>query len=77
MNPSRQYLRTLKTTGREALARQVKDKSPDVKVTGTHLYLIAVGKRSPSRKLTVILEEVTKGKVASIDFNREMQDEIA
>lgn len=77
LNPSREYLKSLRTTGREVLAKQIKEMSPGIKVTGTHLYLIGVGKRSPSRKLTVLLEEATRGKVASIDFNREMQDEIA
>ena len=75
-NPSRQYLATLHTTGREELVKQLKAIAPGVRVTGTYLYLIGVGKRNPSRRLSVLLEEVTRGKVASIDFNREMQIEL-
>lgn len=75
-NQSRQYLATLRTTGREELVKQLKAKMPGVRVTATHLYLIGVGKRTPSRRLSVLLEEVTRGKVASIDFNREVQDEV-
>jgi hypothetical protein len=76
LNQSRQYLATLHTTGREELVKQLKERAPGIRVTGTHLYLIGVGKRSPSRKLSILLEEVTRGKVAAIDFNREVMDEI-
>ncbi len=75
-NPSRQYLATLHTTGREELVKQLRAISPGVRVTGVYLYLIGVGKRNPSRRLSVLLEEVTKGKVAAIDFNREIQAEV-
>jgi len=76
LNPSRAYLRQLNTNERELLANKIKEESQDITVSSTHLFMIGNGRRTPSRKLAAVLEKITRGKVATIDFDREVKDQI-
>ena len=76
MNPSRKYLGDLKTKEREELAMKIKEDSNDITVSSTHLFMIGNGKRNPSRKLAAVLEKVTRGKVVTFDFDREVKEKV-
>lgn len=69
-NPSRQYLRQIRNRGRRSLAELV----------GTcteYLFMISQGKRTPSRKMAIMLELKTDGKIRAKDFDDEVRSNVA
>ena len=70
MNPSREYLREIKTKGRMVIAGMVG-------VREEYLLMIAQGKRTPSRKMAIMLELKTDGKIRAKDFDDEVRSNVA
>lgn len=67
-NYSRKYLKDLPAKQRKKLAASVKPKP----VSHEYLYMIGAETRTPSRRLALQLEMLTRGRIKAADFNNEL-----